>query len=113
MAATEPLSTNERAELEGLRDIAQRLLNFGGDDTVLMPWIDAHRHHTDKPYIGCLFCRDKFVPCDEAAIERAARAIATRFTSVPFDSLDEDARRDAQDEARDILSAAGEADHGV
>lgn len=56
------LTSDERAELHALRDIAKRLVNFGGDDSVLMPWIDAHRHHADEPYIGCVFCRDKFVP---------------------------------------------------
>jgi hypothetical protein len=33
------------------------------DDTIptVMSWYDAHRLHEKDPYIGCPFCRDKFV----------------------------------------------------
>jgi len=33
------------------------------DDTepTVMAWFDAHRHHATAPYIGCPFCREKFV----------------------------------------------------
>ena len=82
----------ERAELEALRDVTQRLLNFGGDDTVLMPWVDVHRRHADEPYIGCPFCRDQFVPAAErdrlrtenerlrAGAEQARRLLAAALT---------------------------------
>lgn len=56
------LSDQERAELELLRDLRRRVIGFGGDDYAVMPWIDAHRHHADEPYVGCPFCRDQFVP---------------------------------------------------
>lgn len=55
------LTADERAELAALRDLKQRVIGFGGDDFALMPWIDAHQHHADEPYIGCPFCRDQFV----------------------------------------------------
>lgn len=54
------LSVDERAELAMLRDVAGRLLNFDGG-AELLPWVHAHRHHQDEPYIGCPFCRDEFV----------------------------------------------------
>jgi hypothetical protein len=56
-----PLNEDERAELHALRDLRARLVGFGGDDFTLMPWVEAHRHHAEKPYIGCVFCRDRFV----------------------------------------------------
>lgn len=79
------LTTDDRAELEMLRDVAKRLIGFDGGAEV-MPWVDAHRHHADEPYIGCVFCRDQFVPCDDAAVERAVQALA------PYVWHDKDAR---------------------
>lgn len=58
---TQQLSSDERAELELLRDLKQRVVGFGGDDYTVMAWVDAHRLHADEPYIGCPFCRDQFV----------------------------------------------------
>lgn len=59
-ARQDGLTLDERAELELLRDVAQRLIVFDGGAEV-MPWVDRHRHHGDAPYIGCPFCRDRFV----------------------------------------------------
>lgn len=58
---TKPLDSDERAELELLRDLRDRVIGFGGDDYAVTPWVMAHRYHADKPYIGCPFCRDKFI----------------------------------------------------
>jgi hypothetical protein len=66
-------SADERAELELLRDQAQRLIVFDGGPE-LMAWCDRHRLHKDEPYIGCPFCRDNFVGFtveDWAAIDEA------------------------------------------
>jgi hypothetical protein len=61
------LEEAERAELEVLRDLKARVIGFGGDDYTIAPWIDIHRHHADEPYIGCPFCRDRFVLAGAAA----------------------------------------------
>lgn len=55
------LTVNERAELETLRDLRQRFIGFGGNDFTIAPWISAHRLHADEPYMGCPFCRDRFM----------------------------------------------------
>lgn len=51
----------ERALLRVDADVRERLLIFDGGPT-LMGWVDAHRHHKDEPYIGCVLCYDEFVP---------------------------------------------------
>lgn len=55
-----------RAELEALRDEKDRLAFL--DDAaqpVMASWEQAHKHHADEPYIGCVFCRDKFAPVEQ------------------------------------------------
>lgn len=55
-----------RAEVEALRDERDRLAFL--DDAaqpVVASWEQAHKHHADEPYIGCVFCRDKFVAVAE------------------------------------------------
>lgn len=54
------LTTDERAELELLRDLRARVIGFGCDDYTIMSWEAAHRIHERRPYIGCCFCREKF-----------------------------------------------------
>lgn len=41
-------------------DVRDRLIVFDGGPA-LMAWDQAHRHHADVPYIGCVFCQDEFV----------------------------------------------------
>jgi hypothetical protein len=69
-----PDVSEQRAELEVLRDLRERVLGFGGDDYTLVPWIDRHKLHVDRgrPYIGCPFCRDRFVCLDDPASVLAA-----------------------------------------
>lgn len=52
-----------RAELEQLRDFKE-LLAFVDDagTPVMKSHEEMHKHHADEPYIGCLFCRDRFEP---------------------------------------------------
>lgn len=59
LAQSATLTTDERAELELLRDVAQRLIQFDGGAEV-MDWATRHPLHKDDPYIGCPFCRDHF-----------------------------------------------------
>jgi hypothetical protein len=54
------MTDEERAELEILRDLRERLILFGGDDFTVASWESAHSKHANEPYIGCVFCRDKF-----------------------------------------------------
>lgn len=61
------MTPEERAELELLRDLKARVIGFGGDDYTLMPWVAAHRLHAEEPYIGCPFCREKFVLAEAAS----------------------------------------------
>jgi hypothetical protein len=63
------LSTDERAELEALRDLhARYAFTDDAGQNILMPWIDAHHRHEDEPYIGCPFCRDQFIPVSQRGI---------------------------------------------
>jgi hypothetical protein len=69
-----PDVSEQRAELEVLRALRHRVIWFGGDDYTIRPWIDAHRLHVDggRPYLGCPFCRDRFVCLDDPASVLAA-----------------------------------------
>lgn len=64
-----------RAEVEALSDFKD-LLAFVDDagQPVMKSWEQAHRHHKDEPYIGCVFCRDQFVK--QARAESAERQLA-------------------------------------
>lgn len=97
------LSSEERAELHALRDFRQTVA-FVDDDgsAVIRPWIDAHKTHADEPYIGCPFCRDKFVRVDTLRY----RAVVTDVGNDPeflgpCDSLEE-----AQQLVRDEMDGA-------
>lgn len=75
MSDPKALNRTQRAELQALRDNQQRLICFDGG-AELMPWEAAHRHHRGEPYIGCLFCREEFVPLSRAV---EAEALAARY----------------------------------
>lgn len=42
----------------------RRLIMFDGGPE-LLSHAQMHRHHTDEPYIGCVFCQEKFVLAEE------------------------------------------------
>lgn len=84
---SESLTERERAELRILRDWAKRALGFDGW-TELMTHEQMHRHHADEPYIGCVFCHDKFVPVsehEELEAEFAKREAALKTTGDQYD----------------------------
>jgi hypothetical protein len=74
---TKPLTSNERAELELLRDTVKQLIVFDGG-AELLSHQQMHRHHKSEPYIGCVFCRDKFMLVSEHETEVAQLREALR-----------------------------------
>lgn len=65
----------EAAKLAQLEDWKRRAIMFDGGPELLSHQ-QMHRFHVDEPYIGCLFCRDQFVP---AAAARAVVEAQERF----------------------------------
>lgn len=60
------------AKLAAVDDLTQRLafLDDAGQ-AVMRSHEQMHRRHAEAPYIGCFFCRDKFVSTSELEAERA------------------------------------------
>lgn len=54
----------DRAKLAQLADWNEMAVWFDGGPELLSHQ-QMHKHHA-KPYIGCLFCRDQFMPIDRA-----------------------------------------------
>lgn len=110
--AAEPLSTDERAELEILRDVAQRLIGFDGGAEV-MDWATRHKLHADEPYIGCPFCRHEFVTASELRdiAEQALDVLERERRATGVDEWDEsDPRALLYSAAYDILGEDGYTD---
>lgn len=113
---TDPLTTDERAELQLLRDLRARVIGFGGDDYTIMSWEAAHRIHESKgePYIGCCFCRGEFVRkpaepakpaellADDAAMWRATQA----FIDSSLDPVNDEEAQYLRNRIEEAVAAA-------
>lgn len=67
-----------QADLAAVDDFARRLA-FVDDagQPVLQSHEQMHKHHGEQPYIGCIFCRDKFG--ELAPLEEIAASLTDRI----------------------------------